>query len=188
MNSSWKRDVVLSLMSLLGDMDVVIYTLDILKPLQRDYEEQKARDFHLSLRTSDGAEERDQSIPVRCGLPFNGRMWRRSKKIQLMIRYFREGFMRTVSQPATRRSFQVQCISDKAKTINRIYAVKSECDRLSAIHFRSCYSIKEIEEALYDYELLVDDEYINLHQTELPILLTTHPEGWSNFSFITIVN
>jgi len=115
-------------------------------------------------------------------------MWRRSKKIQRMIRYFREGFMHTSSNrgvlhDAEDGSYGRQCISDKVKTINLIYAEKS--GGMSAI-FRACWSITEIEEALYDYEDMVDDYDMNLHQTELPLLVTTHPPN--NPSFITIVN
>ena len=191
MNSLWKREVALSLVSLLGNTDLVIYTLNILKPLQRDYEEQNARDFHVSLRTSnfslDPAEERDQSIPVGFHLPFNGGMWRASKINLLKIRYFRQGFMHVSStrpNHGMNRDVEIyghQCISDKAKTINNIYAVN--------FRWSLGYSITEIEEALYDYEHLVDDYGgVNFHQNDLPLLVTTHPLDAHHSSFITIVN
>ena len=49
---TWEETVAISLISILGDPELVIYFLSILKPLRREYLEEEAREWHKSLRVS----------------------------------------------------------------------------------------------------------------------------------------
>ena len=105
---TWEETVAISLISILGDPELVIYFLSILKPLRREYLEEEAREWHKSLRVSqedrwkriaDLSKRRkfsqmNASVPITCTLPFDGGMWRNSRELLRMIRYFRPGFIR----------------------------------------------------------------------------------------------
>ena len=107
---TWNETVAISLISFLRDPELVIYFMSILKPMRRDFVEEEARVWHQSLRiTQKERWERvaklsrqrkfsymNASVPVTCTLPFDGGMWRNSKELLKMIRYFRKGFNRGI--------------------------------------------------------------------------------------------
>ena len=202
MNSSWKRDVALCLVPLLGDPGLITYVLDILRPLQRDHDEQEARKFHQSLRIN--PEERcalpschlmNQSVPITCTLPFDGDMWRRSTKLLKMVRYFRDGFMVWDSTPNWLENGETWCIEQdipgKIRSVNLIYD-----DSTEGIGFRSVWCLASIEESLFDYELLTRSVpshrgYELIEEVELPSLLTWDREHLGDASaapFLTVLN
>lgn len=156
---SWNETVALCLISSLRDPELVIYFMSILKPMRRDFIEDEAREWHKSLRTTQ--EERwkriedlskrrkfhqmNASVPITCTLPFDGGMWRNSKNLLKMIRYFREGFVR---KELDRNSTEEESNSVKIKIVNLL---KEESVRASM--FRSVASISMIDEALGDLTL-----------------------------------
>jgi hypothetical protein len=94
-------------------------------------------------------------------------MWRRSKQLLKMVRYFRDGFM-------VSGDMSPQCLPEKIRTVNLIYDGSTE-----GSEFRSGWCLASIEESLFDYELLEGADLV------LPSLLT-YSRG--NSSFLTIVN
>ena len=186
MNSLWKREVALCLVPLLGDPGLITHVLDILRPLQRDHDEKEARVFHRSLRINRGERWKrltelsgqrkfhlmNPSVPITCTLPFDGGMWRKSKQLLKMVRYFRDGFM-------VSGHMSPQCLPEKVRTVNLIYDGSTE-----GSEFRSGWCLASIEESLFDYELLEGEEF-GLERVELPSLLT---ESRGDSSFLTIVN
>jgi len=185
MNQILKREVALCLVPLLGDPGLITYVLDVLRPLQRDHDEKEAMVFHRSLRINRGERwERltelsgqrkfhlmNPSVPITCNLPFDGGMWRRSKKLLKMVRYFRYGFM-------VGGDMSPQFLPEKIRTVNLIYDGSTE-----GSDFRSGWCLASIEESLFDYELLEGDELIE--RVELPSLFT---DSLGDSSFLTIVN
>lgn len=159
---TWNETVALCLISILGDPELVIYFMSILKPMRRKFVEDEAREWHQSLRISQ--EERwkriadlskcrkfsamNASVPITCTLPFDGGMWRNSKDLLKMIRYFREGFIR---KELDERSTEEQSNSVKIKIVNLL---KEESVRASM--FRSVASISMVDEALGDLILFTN--------------------------------
>tara|TARA_Y100001958_G_scaffold59619_1_gene40118 strand:+ start:425 stop:1024 length:600 start_codon:yes stop_codon:yes gene_type:complete len=199
MNSEFKSDVALILVRFLGDPGLVKYLIDILEPLQRDYEEQEARKFHQSMRTT--KEERwnrvrelskqrkfhlmNSSVPVTCTLPFDGGMWRRSKQILKMVRFFRNGFMKIETLPDWNDELpgwmEEQGLKSRVDSVNLIYG-----DGGDSLTYRSGWCINSIEEALNDFELFeeTDDEQEENYD-EKPFILTYKR---NEKKFLTIVN
>ena len=91
------------------------------------------------------------SVPITCTLPFDGGMWRNSKDLLKMIRYFREGFIR---KELDRISTGEQSNSVKIKIVNLL---KEESVRASM--FRSVASISMVDEALGDLVLFTNGTY-----------------------------
>ena len=162
---TWNETVALCLISSLRDPELVIYFMSILKPMRRKFVEDEAREWHQSLRISQ--EERwkriadlskrrkfsamNASVPITCTLPFDGGMWRNSKDLLKMIRYFREGFIR---KELDRISTEEESNSVKIKIVNLL---KEESVRASM--FRSVASISMIDEALGDLILFTNGTY-----------------------------
>ena len=177
---TWNEIAALGLLNILGDPELVIYFMKILKPLRRDCIEDEAREWHSSLRVSQQerweriaklSRERkfsamNASVPITCTLPFDGGMWRNSKELLKMIRYFREGFIRRpidygqpepgVSWPATYRTVE----EDNSMKIKIVNLLKSET--IGGNWFRSWYGLAEINEALSDLIECYQDEYWEL--------------------------
>jgi len=162
---TWNETVALCLISSLRDPELVIYFMSILKPMRRKFVEDDSRGWHQSLRISQ--EERwkriadlskrrkfsamNASVPITCTLPFDGGMWRNSKDLLKMIRYFREGFIR---KELDRISTEEESNSVKIKIVNLL---KEESVRASM--FRSVASISMIDEALGDLILFTNGTY-----------------------------
>ena len=199
MNSEFKSDVALTLVRFLGDPGLVKYLIDILEPLQRDFEEQEARKFHQSMRTT--KEERwerirelskqrkfhlmNSSVPITCTLPFDGGMWRRSKQILKMVRFFRDGFMKIETSPNWDDELpgwmEEQGLKSRVDSVNLIYG-----DGENSLTYRSGWCINSIEEALNDFELFeTPDDEQEEDYNEKPFILTYQR---NQKKFLTIIN
>ena len=162
---TWNETAALCLISALRDPELVIYFMSFLKPMRRKFVEDEAREWHQSLRLSQEERwkkiadlskrrkfsEMNASVPITCTLPFDGGMWRNSKDLLKMIRYFREGFIR---KELDERSTEEQSNSVKIKIINLL---KEESVRASM--FRSVASISMVDEALGDLVLFTNGNY-----------------------------
>ena len=156
---TWNETVALGLISILRDPELVIYFMSVLKPMRRDFVEDEAREWHQSLRISQKERwnrianlskrrkfhQMNASVPITCTLPFDGGMWRNSKDLLKMIRYFREGFIR---KELDEGSTDEQLNSVKIKIVNLLKE-----DSVRANIFRSVTSISMVDEALEDLTL-----------------------------------
>ena len=157
---TWNETVAICLISILRDPELVLYFMSILKPMRRDFIEEEARAWHRSLRVS--KEERwkkvaelsmgrkfsqmNSSVPVTCTLPFDGGMWRNSRELLKMIRYFRENFIRSQIHSEGNYNFtKEESVSNKIKIVNLLKE-----DSIRGSIFRSIYSMSMIDEALND--------------------------------------
>ena len=157
---TWNETVAISLISVLRDPELVLYFMSILKPMRRDFVEEEARTWHRSLRITQ--EERwkrvvelsrrrkfsqmNSSVPVTCTLPFDGGMWRNSRELLKMVRYFREYFIRSqIHSEENYNSTKEESVSNKIKIVNLL---KEESIRGNV--FRSINSISMVDEALND--------------------------------------
>ena len=155
---TWNETVAISLISILRDPELVIYFMSILKPMRRDFVEEEAREWHRSLRIS--KEERwkkvaelsrrrkfsqmNSSVPVTCTLPFDGGMWRNSRELLKMVRYFRENFIRSQIHRVGYFTKE-ESVSNKIKIVNLLKE-----DTIRGNVFRSIYSMSMVDEALND--------------------------------------
>lgn len=173
---TWNERVALYLISFLRDPELVIYFMSILKPMRRDFIEDEARMWHKSLRTtqeerwkriSDLSKRRkfssmNASVPITCTLPFDGGMWRNSRDLLKMIRYFREGFIR---QELDGRLTGEQLNSVKIKIVNLLKE-----DSVRASMFRSVASLSMVDEALEDLILFTERDVEETWE-QLPCLI-----------------
>ena len=182
---TWNETVALCLISILRDPELVIYFMSILKPMRRDFVEDEAREWHQSLRISQ--EERwkriadlskhrkfsslNASVPITCTLPFDGGMWRNSRDLLKMIRYFREGFIRKESDE---RSTEEQSNSVKIKIVNLLKE-----DSVRANIFRSVTSLSMVDEALNDLILFTNGNYDSDNENPEDI-------GWEQLPYIIL--
>jgi len=144
--------------------------------MRRDFVEDEAREWHQSLRISQ--EERwtriadlskrrkfssmNASVPITCTLPFDGGMWRNSRDLLKMIRYFREGFIR---QKLGEISTGEELNSVKIKIVNLLKE-----DSVRANIFRSVTSISMVDEALGDLILFTNGNYDSDNENSEDIL------------------
>ena len=168
---TWRENVAISILPILGDIELVIYFMEILKPMRRNFIEEEAREWHKSLRITQ--EERwkrvaelsmkrkfssmNAAVPITCTLPFDGGMWRNSRKLLKMIRYFRPGFIRVISSNLD------ETIKKKTEAVNLLVG-----ESLESNVFRSEYSLCDADEALGDLIDLEDDPEI--YYDELPYI------------------
>lgn len=199
---TWNETVAISLISILRDPELVIYFMSILKPMRIDFVEEEAREWHQSLRITQKERweriaklsrqrkfsQMNASVPITCTLPFDGGMWRNSKELLKMIRYFRKGFIREIVEinrngGRTRESSEEK-LKKKIKIVNLVNNHNAE-----GSHFRLYYSLKEIEEALdtlIEYENYPEPDWT---WEEFPYIAEdrdiANPGG---SGFITIIN
>uniref|UniRef100_A0A6C0BTF9 Uncharacterized protein n=1 Tax=viral metagenome TaxID=1070528 RepID=A0A6C0BTF9_9ZZZZ len=185
---TWNETVALGLISSLRDPDLVIYFMSILNPMRRKFVEDEAREWHQSLRISQKERwnriaelskrrkfsEMNASVPITCTLPFDGGMWRNSKDLLKMIRYFREGFIR---KELDRNSTEEESNSVKIKIVNLL---KEESVRASM--FRSVASISMVDEALGDLILFTNGTY------EIQNIEQSNPEDieWEQLPYLIL--
>jgi len=197
---SWNENAAISLISILKDPELVFYFMSILKPMRKDFVEEEAREWHKSLRITQKERwervaklsrqrkfsQMNASVPVTCTLPFDGGMWRNSKELLKMIRYFRKGFIREITEVTrnggwTRGSYEEK-LKKKIKIVNLVNNHDAEGGR-----FRLYYSLGEIEEALND---LIECENYPMPDwawEEFPYI-AIHPQPPTESMSITIIN
>lgn len=196
---TWNEIVAISLISVLKDPGLVIYFMYILKPMRRDFVEEEAREWHQSLRITQKERwervailsrqrkfaQMNASVPITCTLPFDGGMWRNSKKLLKMIRYFRKGFIREIVEINRNMGYERITTIDgelkkKIKIVNLVYNHNAD-----GVCFRLYYTLREIQEALDDFiEIENNHEPRGLSWEDLPHIV----EDPDNSSFIKIFN
>jgi len=174
---TWNESVAIALITILRDSELVIYFMGILKPMRRDFVEDEAREWHKSLRISQKERwkriedlrkrrkfsEMNSSVPITFALPFDGGMWRNSRELMKMIRYFRESFIRK------RRSWQYEDTTEEEIVSNKIKIVNLMNEKSCRGNiFRSECSLSMIDESLMDLILFSDDD--NNEWEELPYI------------------
>ena len=182
---TWNENVALCLLEKLGSTDLVLYMMGVVKEGRRDFVEDEAREWHSSLRINQ--EERwkrikdlsmkrkfhrmNMSVPISCTVPFDGGMWRNSRDMLEMIRYFRDNFIR--------RRIQIQVdgylpgtwidrdanIRDKVRLVNRAF----DKDAIVNGYFGQ-WSSTDMKETLNDYFHFTEDPKPDIPYNELPYL------------------
>ena len=200
---TWNETVAISLISFLRDPGLVIYFMSILKPMRRDFIEEEAREWHQSLRITQKERwervaklsrqrkfaQMNASVPITCTLPFDGGMWRNSKELLKMIRYFRKGFIREITEINRNMGYErIRSVEEKLKKKIKIVNLVNNHDAEGS-HFRLHYTLGEIEEALdtlIEYENYPEPDW---SWEEFPYIAEDHdlanPDGPT---FITIIN
>jgi hypothetical protein len=176
---TWNENVALCIIPFIGDPGLVIYFMSILKPMRRDYVEEESREWHKSLRITQEERwlrvaelrnkkrfsEMNSSVPITCTLPFDGGMWRNSRDLLKMIRYFREEFIRREDLDY----LDDDLVSNKIKIVNLLYE-----ESMRANIFRRISSISDIYEALNDLITFKDpdtsEEYSDLDESMMPYI------------------
>jgi hypothetical protein len=200
---SWNENVAISLISVIRDPELVLYFMSILKPMRRDFVEDEAREWHKSLRiTQQERWERvaklsrqrkfshmNASVPITCTLPFDGGMWRNSKELLKMIRYFRKGFIREIVEVSENMGYErIKSVEEKLSKKIKIVNLVNNHDAKGS-HFRLYYTLGEIEEAL---DTLI--EYENYPKPdwsweEFPYIAEDHDSAVSDGpTYIAIIN
>jgi len=166
--TSWDVNLLLCLLTVFPK-DIAEYMVYIAREIHENHVTDEARKWHQSLRTnqqerwkriSDLSKRRkfsqmNASVPITCTLPFDGGMWRNSRDLLKMIRYFREGFIRKgiMSRTATER----ESVSKQIKIVNLLKE-----DSVRANMFRSRHSLSSIDEALNDLILYTEPGWIGI--------------------------
>lgn len=187
---TWNENVAISLLSILRDPELVIYFMSILKPMRREFVEEEAREWHQSLRITQ--EERwkrvaelsmkrkfshmNAAVPITCTLPFDGGMWRNSRNLLKMIRYFRPGFIR--KGPISDLD---ATIKKKTEAVNLLVG-----ESLESNIFRSQYSLCGADEALGD--LIHLEDYPDIDYNELPYLTVIEGTSYYPGTVMVIMN
>lgn len=175
---TWNELVAIGIIDTLKDTELVIYFMEILKPIRRNLVEDEAREWHTSLRITQEDrwkimdelslkrkyQEMNASVPISCTLPFDGGMWRDSRLLIKSIRYFRRGFIKCPSWLDKMEEFALLRYyhgpappdemenSEKIKTVNLMLG-DTERSKL----FRGGWGIIDIQEALEDFILFEED-------------------------------
>ena len=197
---TWNETVAISLISILGDPELVIYFMSILKPMRRDYIEKEAREWHQSLRITQKERwekvaklsrqrkfaQMNASVPITCTLPFDGGMWRNSKELLKMIRYFRKGFIREITEVTRNGGWIRESSEEKLKKKIKIVNLVNNHDAEGGL-FRLYYSLGEIEEALEDLIEFENHPKPDWAWEEFPYI-AFHPSPPADHISITIVN
>ena len=196
---TWNELVIHGLFKRLKDPNIVIYFINIMKPIRRTFLENESREWHQSLRIKQ--EERwnrvsnlmhkknytqiHSSVPITCTLPFDGGMWRNSQMLLKSIRYFRGGFIKSSFTFEASNFHLDQPYSEKIKTINLIMDNSIEGD-----NFRNMWSNRLIEEALNDNIINRDNEIDSEDDTidYTYLLISTLSSGISEFKILDIIN
>jgi len=168
---SWSEEVAFILLEIICDPEIIRYLLSIAKPLHFRHLSDEARLFHESLRmtrekrwalTKELSKQRkfhemNNRVPITCSLPFNNIEWRTSCELLKSIHFMREGFLR--KKFPTKGNHHPRDIDLelplKIKSINLITE-----DSVIGSEFRGYFGIKDIREALDDFEMYqqIDNE------------------------------
>jgi hypothetical protein len=167
---TWIELVSLGLIDILRDPQLVIYFVDILKPIRRNFVEEEAREFHESLRISkedrwksvaELSRERkfsliNSSVPITCKLPFDGGMWKNSCSLLKSIHYFRNGFLKIPGSCRTERLDGYEEDMSYKQKINTVNLMLGST--ITSQDFRDQWGIQAIREALADFILFEEEE------------------------------
>lgn len=183
---TWNETVSLCLLEKLFSVDLVLYMMRCVKKARRDFLEEEAREWHLSLRLKQ--EDRwkrvkelsmkrkfhqmNMSVPISCTLPFDGGMWRNSRDMLEMIRYFRDNFIRR------RVQFQVDGVLDPdawmdlhANIRDKVRLVNNAFDKNAVVNgYFGQWTSTGMKEALGDYIHFTEDPKPDIPYYELPYL------------------
>lgn len=181
--TSWDINLLLCLVTIFPK-DIAEYMVLIARDIHEKWVTDEARKWHQSLRTNqeerwkriaDLSRERkfykmNASVPITCTLPFDGGMWRNSRDLLKMIRYFREGFIRKkiLNRIATER----ESVSKQIKIVNLLKE-----DSVRANMFRSRHSLSSIDEALNDLILYTEPGWLEK---------ATDVHDWEELPFIEV--
>ena len=184
MKMTWMKEVSLILIKFLHDPELIIYLLSIAKPINNRYIFEEAKLFHESLRmtrekrwarTKELSKQRkfhqmNSLVPITCTLPFNNVEWKKSQNLLKSIHYIRKGFLRRKFLVSNNHCEDVDLeIPLKVKCINHIFG-----DDVYDHLFLKYFEIREIQEALSDFEIYQDIDDSTGDETpynELPYLL-----------------
>ena len=161
MSFSWDELVMIGIIKYLGDPGLVLYFMNILKPMKNLHIENEAREFHCSIRLSvndrwkKSKEYREKRlfymmtsiVPITCPIPFSNKEWEINSRCIRTINYFRKGFM-MISRDF-KKCFSIrrdQTISEKVMCLSRI------------LNMYTSISLRELEEAYFDFILFDDDD------------------------------
>jgi hypothetical protein len=182
---TWIELVSLGIIDIIKDPQLVIYFLEVLKPIRRGFIEEEAREWHESLRISkedrwksvaELSRERkfslmNSSVPITCKLPFDGGMWRNSCLLLKSIHYFRDGFLKF---PGSGRSERLDGYEEEMSYKQKINTVNLMLgSTITSQDFRNQWSIQAIREALADFILFEEDEPVGtyLENEEVPFII-----------------
>ena len=198
---TWNETVAISLIFVLRDPGLVIYFMSILKPMRRDFVEEEAREWHQSLRITQGERwtrianlskqrkfsQMNASVPITCTLPFDGGMWRNTRLLLRNIRYFRRNFIRkhipdgihfikSLDEKLSKKIYIVNLI-------NRVPGCASTGSWFGLNH-------KVIDEALNDMISFDDYDYEEgsvAWENDLPYIILVEGESYNN-PYISVEN
>lgn len=183
---SWNENAALCLLEKLGSVDLTFYVMNILKKERRNYLEEEAREWHSSLRVKQEdrwARIRDlsmkrkfhqmnMSVPISCTLPFDGGMWRNSRDMLEMIRYFRDNFIRRRVQIQVDGVLDPDAWMDKNANIrDKVRLVNNALDKNAVVNgYFGQWTSTYMKEALNDYIHFTDNPVPDIQYNELPYL------------------
>ena len=160
---TWTEQVALILLQKLNDPELVIYFMNILRPLRFSHLSEEAREFHESLRLS--PEDRwsrtsklkilgqyhlmSPCVPVTFPLPYDGKMWRNHKKLSKLMTFMRSGYIRKTEGQTSENA----PVKTKVELVNLLYG-----EDMQSNVFRSMFSITDADEALKDFVSIDDGE------------------------------
>ena len=200
---TWTELVALGILKKLNDPELVVYFMNIIKPLRLSHLSEEARYFHESLRLT--PEDRwsrtsklkilgqyhlmSPCVPVTFPLPYDGKMWRNYKRISNMITFMRSGYIRKmVDQISVNAS-----VKTKVELVNLLYG-----EDLESNVFRSMFSISDADEALKDFisidegdsNILSLDELVPSWEEQPYLIAREHyNDGYhKTFKYMSIVN
>lgn len=194
MTFTWSQNFALCAINYLGDPDLVLYLLNIVKRSRRDYVEDEARLFHISLRTCKGERwerlnilcqreeysKMNSLVPITCKLPFDDHMWSNSERLLKDIQYFRLGFMKKENEDQLVIGNHIenhieQTHQEKVRVINRAHLINSRNMR-----FMGPYTLRDIRLAYSDFIVRID----NINDEDMPYLFTCVVGGLDCFDIL----
>lgn len=174
------KSISLSVLSMLGDPELVMYFMRFYIPMVRNSMTEVSRDFHLSLRIKPSdrwsrlhslCESKAfskissfASVPITCPLPIGGALWRTHKTLSHSIRFMRGSFIRKEVVQANGVLADETSIRDKVSVINMINLPLQNVP----------WSYREIVEAETDYVVAVSHEDDDEDEDETPYDLLPH--------------
>ena len=128
-------------------------------------------------------------VPVTCPLPFDGKMWRNSKKVLKMISFMRSGYIRKVEHDDAVVVISTNApIKMKTEIVDLLYGKSLESNV-----FKSMFSITDADEALKDFVFSTENDEMDatVDWEALPYLTTREHYNDSHrklFKYMSIIN